>query len=35
MNIKDVEKATGISKQNIRFYEKSGLLQPRRNEENG
>lgn len=35
MNIKDVEKATGISKQNIRFYEKSGLLHPRRNEENG
>ena len=35
MNIKDVEKATGISKQNIRFYEKSGLLHPQRNEENG
>lgn len=34
MNIKDVEKATGISKQNIRFYEKSGLLHPKRNEAN-
>ena len=25
MNIKQVEKLTGISSQNIRFYEKSGL----------
>ena len=30
MNIKDVETLTGITKQNIRFYEKKGLL--RRNE---
>lgn len=35
MNIKEVEKATGISSQNIRFYEKSGLVHPNRNEENG
>ena len=25
MNIKEVEKVTGISSQNIRFYEKSGM----------
>ena len=35
MNIKEVEKVTGISSQNIRFYEKSGLVHPVRNEENG
>ena len=35
MNIKEVEKVTGISSQNIRFYEKSGLVHPDRNEENG
>lgn len=35
MNIKEVEKVTGISNQNIRFYEKSGLVHPDRNEENG
>lgn len=35
MNIKQVEKLTGISSQNIRFYEKSGLIYPKRNEENG
>lgn len=35
MNIKEVEKVTGISSQNIRFYEKSGLVHPIRNEENG
>lgn len=34
MNIKEVEKLTGITKQNIRFYEKKGLLAPQRNEEN-
>lgn len=33
MNIKQVEKLTGISSQNIRFYEKSGLIHPKRNEE--
>lgn len=35
MNIKEAEKRTGITKQNIRFYEKKGLLSPERNEENG
>ena len=35
MNIKQVEKLTGISSQNIRFYEKSGLIHPKRNEESG
>lgn len=35
MNIKEVEKLTGISSQNIRFYEKSGLIQPARNQKNG
>lgn len=34
MNIKDVETLTGITKQNIRFYEKKGLLTPERNQEN-
>ena len=34
MNIKEVETLTGITKQNIRFYEKKGLLSPQRNEEN-
>ncbi len=35
MTIKQVEQQTGISKQNIRFYEKEGLLQPARNPDNG
>ena len=30
MNIKEVEKITGISSQNIRFYEKEGLIKPSR-----
>lgn len=34
MSIKEAEKLTGITKQNIRFYEKKGLLHPHRNEEN-
>lgn len=34
MNIKEVETLTGITKQNIRFYEKKGLLSPQRNQEN-
>jgi len=34
MNIKQVEETTGITKQNIRFYEKQGLLNPVRNEKN-
>lgn len=35
ININQVEKMTGVSKRNIRFYEKEGLLLPKRNEENG
>lgn len=34
MNIKQAELITGISKRNIRFYEKEGLVCPRRNENN-
>lgn len=34
MNIKELEHRTGITKQNIRFYERKGLLSPRRNEGN-
>lgn len=34
MNIKEIEKLTGISKQNIRFYESNGLLKPKRNKDN-
>lgn len=34
MNIHELEDKTGITKQNIRFYEKKGLLHPERNREN-
>lgn len=34
MNIKQAETATGISKQNIRFYETQGLLHPARGAQN-
>ena len=34
MSIKEAEALTGITKQNIRFYEKKGLLHPHRNLEN-
>ena len=34
MNINELERLTGITKQNIRFYEKKGLLHPARNSEN-
>ncbi|MDD3360311.1 MAG: MerR family transcriptional regulator [Hespellia sp.] len=34
MNIKEVERITGISSQNIRFYEKKGLITPKRNKLN-
>lgn len=33
-NIKDAERMTGISRQNIRYYERQGLLSPARNREN-
>ena len=35
LSINQVEKRTGVSKRNIRFYEKEGLLLPKRNSENG
>lgn len=34
LNINELETRTGITKQNIRFYEKKGLLHPSRNETN-
>lgn len=34
MQIKEVEEIVGISRQNIRFYEKQGLLHPSRNSRN-
>ena len=34
MQIRDVETLVGISKKNIRFYEKEGLLSPARNLDN-
>lgn len=34
MNTKQVEELTGISRQNIRFYEKMGLLHPAREQQN-
>lgn len=34
MNIKEAEKATGLKKANIRYYEQEGLLEPKRNEQN-
>ena len=35
ISINQVEKLTGVSKRNIRFYEKEELLFPKRNSENG
>lgn len=35
MKINEVEQQVGITKKNIRFYEKEGLLHPGRNMENG
>ena len=35
MNIKQAEELSGVSRQNIRFYEREGLLYPDRNPENG
>ena len=34
LNIKEVEKLTNITKQNIRYYERQGLIFPKRNPEN-
>ena len=34
MNIKQAEELSGVSRQNIRFYEREGLLYPHRNPEN-
>ncbi len=34
MNIKQAEEASGIQKSNLRFYEKEGLVVPKRNKEN-
>ena len=31
MNVKEAEKVSGISGQNIRYYEKEGLITPKRN----
>ncbi len=35
MTIKETEKSTGLSRSNIRFYEKEGLIEPARAEGNG
>lgn len=35
MKIKDVEERTGLSRSNVRFYEKEKLIEPSRNEKNG
>ena len=35
ININEVEQVTGVSKRNIRFYEKEGLIVPNRNKVNG
>ncbi len=35
MRINEVEQLVGVTKGNIRFYEKEGLITPRRNQENG
>lgn len=35
MRIQEVEALVGITKKNIRFYEQEGLIEPRRNRENG
>ena len=35
MKIKNVEERTGLSRSNVRFYEKEKLIEPSRNESNG
>ena len=32
MDVREVERSTGLSRANIRFYEKEGLIEPRRRE---
>ena len=34
MNTKQVEELTGLTRQNIRYYERQGLLEPARADEN-
>lgn len=34
MTIKDMERQVGVTKANIRYYEKEGLLSPARGENN-
>lgn len=35
MTIKEAEEQTGLTRSNIRFYEKEKLIQPSRNDRNG
>ena len=35
MTIKEVEQITGLTRSNIRFYEKEKLISPERNASNG
>ena len=35
MTIKEVEQMTGLTRSNIRYYEKEKLICPKRNENNG
>ena len=35
MTVEEVEARTGLSRSNIRFYEKEKLIEPLRNESNG
>ena len=35
MTIKEVEERTGLTRSNIRFYEKEKLIEPSRNHKNG
>ena len=35
MTIKEVEDRTGLTRSNIRFYEKEKLIEPSRNDKNG
>ena len=35
MTIKEVEEQTGLTRSNIRFYERENLIEPARNDKNG